>query len=85
MIDILYIANRVQHFEYDLGDQIKTFRRSERIGELTNGKSFKLAIHEPTGQWLERLRGIEFGEFRELDGVRISPRERLALQAMIQR
>lgn len=82
-IDILFLCQRIQHFEYDLGDQIKFFRRNERVGELINGKTFKVCVVD--GEWLERIAGISLGEYRELDGVKISPREKLALQAMMQR
>ena len=85
MIDILFIAAREKHFEYDHGDEIKFYRRTSRVGELKDGKSFKVAVYDSTGDWLERLRGHEIREVRLLSGVRISPRERLALQTMMNR
>lgn len=44
MIDILFIAHHVHHFEYDYIDEIDTFRRTDRIGTFKNGKSFKLVL-----------------------------------------
>ena len=85
MIDVVFIVERIQDFEYDLGDQIKFFRRTDRVGELINGKTFKVSVYDNRGDWLERLHGLRIREYREMDGVKISPRERLALQAMIQR
>ena len=82
MIDILFIAHKVQYFEYDYVERIDTFHRSSRIGTFKNGKSFKLAIYDSRGDWLERLKGLEIREVKCLKDVRISPRERLALQAM---
>lgn len=85
MIDILFIAHRVQDFEYDHVDDIKIFRRMERTGEFKSGKTFKLAIYDDRGDWLERLLGHEIREVRCLKDVRISPRERIRLQAMMNR
>ena len=83
MIDILFIAQKAQDFEYDYGEKIDIFHRSSRLGTLKNGKSFKLAIYDSRGDWLERLVGLEIREVKCLKDVRISPRERLALQAMM--
>lgn len=83
MIDILFISHRVTDFEYDYIDEIDIFRRTSREGQLKDGKSFKLALWDSSGDWLERLRGLEIREVRCLKDVRISPRERLALQAMM--
>jgi hypothetical protein len=83
MIDILFIAMKVQDFEYDYIDEIDIFRRTMRTGELKNGKTFYVAIYDSHGDWLERLRGLEIREVKCLKDVRISPKERLALQAMM--
>lgn len=83
MIDILFIAQKVQDFEYDYIDEIDIFRRTMRTGELKNGKTFYVAIYDSRGDWLERLRGLEIREVKCLKDVRISPGERLALQAMM--
>jgi hypothetical protein len=85
MIDILFIAMKVQDFEYDYIDEIDIFRRTSREGTFKNGKSFKLCLYDNRGDWLERLRGLEIREVRCLKDVRISPKERLALQAMMNR
>lgn len=85
MIDILFIAEQAKHFEYDYGDQVKIFRRTSRDGTLKDGKSFKVCVYDSAGDWLERIRGLEIREVRLLHGVKISPRERLALQAMMNR
>lgn len=83
MIDILFIAMKVQDFEYDYIDEIDIFRRTSREGQLKDGKSFKLALYDSRGDWLQRLAGLEIREVKCLKDVRISPRERLALQAMM--
>ena len=83
MIDILFIAMKVQDFEYDYIDEIDIFRRTSREGQLKDGKSFKLALWDSSGFWLERLVGLEIREVKCLKDVRISPKERLALQAMM--
>ena len=85
MIDILFIAMKVQDFEYDYIDEIDIFRRTMRTGELKNGKTFYVAIYDSRGDWLERLRGLEIREVKCLKDVRISSKERLALQAMMNR
>lgn len=85
MIDILFIAHRLTDFEYDYIDEIDIFRRTGREGTLKNGKSFKLSLYDSRGDWLERLAGMEIREVKCLKDVRISPRERLALQAMMNR
>lgn len=85
MIDILFISHRVTDFEYDYIDEIDIFRRTSREGTLKNGKTFKLALYDSAGFWLERLAGLEIREVKCLKDVRISPRERLALQAMMNR
>lgn len=85
MIDILFVAHRVQDFEYDHIDEIEIFRRTTREGRLKNGKSFKVSIQDDRGEWLERLLGHEIREVKCLRDVKISPRERLALQAMMNR
>jgi hypothetical protein len=83
MIDILFIAQKVQDFEYGYVDQVKIFRRTSREGTMKDGKSFKVCVYDSAGDWLERIRGLEIREVRLLHGVKISPRERLALQAMM--
>jgi hypothetical protein len=85
MIDILFIAHHIHHFEVDHIDEIRTFKRFDRTGILKDGKSFKLCLYDSRGDWLERLRGLEIREVKCLKDVRISPRERLALQAMMNR
>lgn len=85
MIDILFIAQKVQDFEYDYIDEIDIFRRTSRVGRLKDGKIFRLSIYDSRGDWLERLRGLEIREVKCLKDVRISPKERLALQAMMNR
>lgn len=85
MIDILFISHRVTDFEYDYIDEIDIFRRTSREGQLKDGKTFKLTIYDSRGDWLERLRGFEIREVKCLKDVRISPKERLALQAMMNR
>ena len=81
MIDILFITQKVQDFEYDYIDEIDTFRRTSHEGRMKDGKTFRLSIYDSRGDWLERLRGLEIREVKCLKDVRISPRERLALQA----
>lgn len=85
MIDILFIAHRVTDFEYDYIDEIDIFRRTSREGTFKNGKTFKLVLWDRSGDWLERIKGLEIREVKCLKDVRISPRERLALQAMMNR
>lgn len=85
MIDILFISHRVTDFEYDYIDEIDIFRRTMRTGELKNGKTFYVALYDSAGFWLERLKGLEIREVKCLKDVKISPRERLALQAMMNR
>ena len=85
MIDILFIAHRLTDFEYDYVEEIDIFRRTMRTGELKNGKTFYVALYDSAGLWLERLKGLEIREVKCLKDVKISPRERLALQAMMNR
>jgi hypothetical protein len=85
MIDILFVSHRVNDFEYDYVDEIDIFRRTTREGTLKNGKSFKVALYDSAGDWLERLIGLRIGEVKLLRDVKISPRERLHLQAMMNR
>ena len=85
MIDILFISHRVTDFEYDYVDEIDIFRRTMRTGELKSGKTFYVAIYDSRSDWLERIRGLEIREVKCLKDVRISPKERLALQSMMNR
>ena len=85
MIDILFIAHRLHDFEFDFIDEIDIFRRTNREGTLKNGKTFKVVLYDSAGDWLERLLGLRIKEVKCLRDVKISPRERLALQAMMNR
>lgn len=85
MIDILLIAHRLTDFEYDYIDHIDIFRRTLREGTFKNGKTFKVVLYDSAGDWLERLSGLQIREVKCLKDVRIIPRERLALKAMMNR
>lgn len=85
MIDILFIAHRLHDFEIDYVDDIDTFRRADREGMMKNGKTFRLSLYDSRGDWLDRLVGLEIREVKCLKDVRISPKERNRLQAMMNR
>lgn len=85
MLDVLVIIPQagLAAWRADNSEHIAFIQLGTQTGRFEDGKKFRYVVlnhHD----WLERLRGIRFREYRIERGCQLMTREIAALQAMMQ-
>lgn len=85
MLDVLVIIPNcgLAAWRAENSDRIAAIQLGTQTGRFEDGKKFRYVVlnhHD----WLDRLRGIRFREYRIERGCNLSTREIAALQAMMQ-
>lgn len=84
MLDVLVIIPRcgLTKWRHDNSERIASIQLGTQTGRFDDGKKFRYTVAD--GDWLERLRGIRFREYKIEQGCNLTTREIASLQAMMQ-
>lgn len=84
MLDVLVVIPPcgLAKWRTDNSERIASIQLGTQTGRFEDGKKFAYRVAD--GDWLERLRGIRFREYRIEQGCNLTTREIAALQAMMQ-
>jgi hypothetical protein len=85
MLDVLVIIPTcgLARWRNDNSEQIAFIQLGTQTGRFEDGKKFRFVVINDH-DWLDRLRGIRFREYRIERGCNLTTREISALQAMMQ-
>ena len=84
MLDVLIIVPRcgLVKWRQANSERIASIQLGTETGRFTDGKKFRYIVAD--GDWIDRIRGLSFREYKIEQGANLTTREIAALQARMQ-